>query len=294
VHLPNQHFGRYASSLREPFVITVHDLIRYFDMLRPGAVSIARPNMRDRLYLSADYAGVRRARAVIANSRATKSDIVRHLGIPGDQVFVIYLGIDHTQFRPVDRRLASSPYILFVGTEQPRKNFSMLLAAFSLIKSDCRFRDLKLLKVGAAGGVEAHFRESTNATIRRLGLEEDVIIAGRVPGEDLPAYYSGAMCLVMPSLSEGFGYPPLEAMACGCPVVISSCEALVEVAGDAAEVADVSSAEALAAAILPVMNDSARRRLLVERGLRRAADFSRERAAAQTRQVYTKFMELQD
>jgi|ERR1022692_276876 glycosyltransferase involved in cell wall biosynthesis len=293
VHLPNQHLGRYVLGLPEPFIITVHDLIRYFDMSNPEVVHITQPNLRDRLYLSKDYSAVCRATAVIANSSATKRDIVRHLGVSEDRVFVTYPGIDHERFRPVSRRLNAAPYILFVGVEQPRKNFSMLLAAFSLIKRDPRLRELKLLKIGAAGGVEAPFRESTTAAIARLGLEGDVIIVGRVPGEDLPAYYSGAQCLVMPSLAEGFGYPPLEAMACGCPVVISDCEALTEVAGDAAEVADVGSAESLAEAILLLLNGSAKRHQLVERGLRRAAEFSCARTAMLTRQVYDALPELQ-
>jgi glycosyltransferase involved in cell wall biosynthesis len=293
LHLPNQHLGRYVTRLTEPFVITVHDIIRYFDMSAPESALIAPPDLRDRLYLTADYSGVRRATAVIANSNATKQDIVRHLGVSEERVFVTYLAIEHSHFRPVGHRINTFPYILFVGVEQPRKNFQALLAAFSIIKRNRRFQDLKLLKIGSAGGVEARFREATNAAITRLGLKDDVIIVGRVPYEDLPAYYSGAQCLVMPSLSEGFGYPPLEAMACGCPVVISDCAALIEVARDAAEVADVGSAESLADSILGVLLDPVGRDRLVERGLLRAAEFTRARMAMQTREVYKAMRDLQ-
>ena len=286
VHLPNQHFGRYAAFLNEPYVITVHDLIRYLDMRSHGLPLIERADVRDKLYLRADAVGIRRATAVIANSEATKRDIVRHLAIPEDRVFVTHLAVDHSHFRPVDRRVADFPYLLFVGTEQPRKNFGTLLEAFSALKRDTRLRDLRLVKVGSAGDRDGSLRRATAATITRLGLERDVLMVGRVPYKDLPAYYSGAQCFVMPSLAEGFGYPSLEAMACGSPVVVSDCDALTEVAQDAAEIADASSVESLAESLCRVLLDPARREQLRVRGLRRAAGFTTARMAKATRAVY--------
>jgi glycosyltransferase involved in cell wall biosynthesis len=286
VHFPNHHMGRYALFLGRPYIITVHDLIRYFD-LRGRTVLIHRPNLRDRIYLSLDYAGIRRAPAIIAISHTTKRDLVRHLGIPEERIFVVYHGVDHDLFRPVEERPIDEPYILFVGSEHPRKNLFTLLKAFKLLKGmDRRFRHLKLVKVGAAGGGEAPFRERTLKAIAQLGLDGDVVFAGVVPDEELPAYYSGAECLVFPSLYEGFGFPVLEAMASGCPVIVSSAGSLPEVAGDAALVVEPLDARALAEAMHALLTDGSLRRRLVQRGLKRASQFSWEKAARETEAVY--------
>lgn len=287
VHLPNHHLGRYALFLRQPYVITVHDLIRYFD-LRGYALYIHRPNARDRFYLRLDYEGIRRAPAIIAVSETTKRDLIRHLGIPEERIFVVYEGIDHSLFRPVERRLVDYPYILFVGSEHPRKNLVTLLRALRLLKDrNGRFRDLKLVKVGAAGGAEAPFRLRTLEAVRELGLERDVVFTGTVPDEDLSAYYSGAEAYVSPSLYEGFGFPPLEAMACGCPVIVANAGAQPEVVGDAALVVDPHDPEALAAALEELLTDESLQRDLVQRGLQRAAQFTWERAARETEAVYS-------
>lgn len=286
LHFPNHHMGRYGLFLRQPYVITVHDLIRYFDMKGYGTY-IHRPNLRDRIYLNMDYAGIRRAAAIIAISETTKRDIVRHLGYPEERIFVVYHGIDHDLFRPVEERPIEEPYVLFVGSEHPRKNLPALLRAFKLVKdSDSRFRHLKLVKVGAAGGREAPFRQYTLRAMAEIGLDGDVVFAEGVPDHELPAYYSGAEVLVNPSLYEGFGFPPVEAMACGCPVIVSKAGALPEVVGDAGLVVDPNDPLALAEAIRQVLTDSSLRRRLVEAGLRRAAQFTWERCARETEQVY--------
>jgi glycosyltransferase involved in cell wall biosynthesis len=286
VHFPNHHMGRYGLFLGRPYIVTVHDLIRYFDLKGWGPY-IHRPNLRDRLYLNLDYAGIGRAAAIIAISEATREDIVRYLGYPRERIFVVYHGVDHDLFRPVEERPLEEPYILFVGSEHPRKNLPTLLEAFKLLKAEGRrFRHLKLVKVGAAGGGEAPFRQQTLQALARLGLDGDVLFVEGVPDHQLPAYYAGAEVLVNPSLYEGFGFPPLEAMACGCPVIVSSAGALPEVAGEAALVVDPSDPRALAEAIRQVLTDPSLRRRLVERGLRRAAQFSWERCARETEQVY--------
>jgi glycosyltransferase involved in cell wall biosynthesis len=285
LHLPNHHLGRYGCFLAVPYIVTVHDLIRYFDFKGWGPF-IHRPNLRDRLYLGLDYAGIRRATAILAVSHTTKRDLVHYLGIPAERIVVTYEGIDHARFRPVTRRLVDPPYLLFVGSEHPRKNLATLLMALRLLKDQARFRDLTLVKVGAAGGREAPFRRQTLASIAALGLEGDVRFTGRVPDEDLPAYYAGAACLVLPSRYEGFGFPPLEAMACACPAIVSSTGALPELAGDAALVVDPRDPRALARAIAALLSDDCLRRELVERGLRRARRFSWERTAEETLAVY--------
>ncbi len=154
IHFPNHHLGRYGNYLKTPFIITVHDLIRYFDMMSYETF-IHPPNSRDRFYLNLDYRGIKKATRIIALSQATKNDLVQHLGISDDRISVVYAGIDHNLFRPVSERIYGDPYILFVGSEHPRKNFTAVVKAFALLRMEHRFKDLKLVKVGSAGGQEA-------------------------------------------------------------------------------------------------------------------------------------------
>ncbi len=284
IHFPNHHFGRYGLFLKIPYIITVHDLIRYFD-LKGYSTFIHRPNFRDKVYLSLDYKGIKKAFRIIAVSETTKHDLIRHLGIPEERISVIYEGIDHRIFKPVKQRLVDFPYLLFVGSEHPRKNFIGLLKAFSRLKKE-GFKDLKLIKVGKEGGAEANFREKTLKAIRELGLEMEVIFTEHVPGKDLPAYYSGAECFILPSYCEGFGFPLLEAMACGCPAIISNRASLPEISGGAAIEVDPDDEEELARALYRVLTEDELRKSLIRKGIQRAARFSWERTAQQTLLVY--------
>ncbi|MDQ4129763.1 MAG: glycosyltransferase family 4 protein, partial [Actinomycetota bacterium] len=284
-HLTHHHLARYGPLIGRPYLLTVHDLIRYFD-LRGFGVFINPPNLRDRICLRLDYRGFVTATAIISVSRTTKWDLTRHLGIPPDRIFVVHEGLDHDLFRPVERRLVDSPYVLFVGSEHPRKNLATLLRAFAALKRERRFRSLRLVKVGAAGSSEAPFRAPTRELVHELGLERDVVFTEEVPDEDLPAYYSGAACLVLPSRYEGFGFPPLEAMACGCPVVISSAGALAEVAGEAALRVAADDVDGFRAAMRAVVTEPSLSSGLRERGFNRAREFSWERAARDTALVY--------
>lgn len=285
LHLPNHHLGRYGVFLRRPYLVTVHDLIRYFDLNGLGPF-IHRPNMRDRLYLRLDYAGVRHATALIAVSERTKRDLCTHLGIPEDRVFVVYEGVDHGVFRPLPGRPLEEPYVLFVGSEHPRKNLATVLRAFAALKREPRFRELRLLKVGSAGGREGPFRARTQRAVADLGLERDVVFREGISDEELARCYSNAACLVMPSFYEGFGFPPVEAMACGCPVVVSTAGSLPEIAADAALLVEADDAAALTDAVRRTLTEEGTRRELIKRGLRRAAEFSWERTARETTAVY--------
>lgn len=285
LHLTHHHLARYAALRGRPFVVTVHDLIRWHD-LTGRAVYIARPGARDRLGLRLDYRALRRAAALIAVSHATRRDLVTLLGISPERVHVVHEGLDHARFRPVPARPVQGRYVLFVGSEHPRKNLVTLLRAFAELKRSARFRDLRLVKVGEAGTGEAPFRRRTLAVVRDLGLERDVVFAERVPDEALPGYYSGAAVLALPSLAEGFGLPPLEAMACGCPVVTSTAGALPEVTGGAALRVPPTDSAALSRALEEVLTDEGCAAALRDRGLRRAATFTWERTAHETLAVY--------
>jgi len=285
VHLPNHHLGRYGNFLKIPFIITVHDLIRYFDMMDYDTF-IHPPNGRDRFYLNLDYRGIKKAARIIAVSQATKNDLVQHLGVSDDQVSVVHCGVDHSLFHPVSERMYGDPYILFVGSEHPRKNFAAVVKAFALLKLERKFKGLKLVKVSPAGGREGEFRRRTMMLIDALDLHRDVVFTDFVPAANLPAFYCGAQVYVLPSLYEGFGLPVLEAMACGCPVITSNISSLPEVTGDAAVKVAPQDVDGLAQAISRVLEDSQLRKDLIEKGLKRASEFSWQKMARETQAVY--------
>ncbi|MBA7590441.1 D-inositol-3-phosphate glycosyltransferase [subsurface metagenome] len=290
VHLPNQHLGRYGNFLKVPYIITVHDLIRYYDLedSEEDNALIYLPNRRYRYYLNLDYEGIRKATRIIAVSQSTKDDLIEHLGIADERISVVYEGIDHSLFRPVSHRIYNHSYILFVGSEQPRKNFTTLLKAFSQLKSEPRFKKLKLVKVGKAGGRGVDFRSQTIDVVESLHLSSEVIFTDFVPETDLPAYYSGAEVFVLPSLYEGFGFPVLEAMACGCPVITSNTSSLPEVVGKAGIMVDPHNTDSLAQAMWRVLTDSKLRDNMIRKGLEQSKRFSWEKAAEQTLEVYNK------
>jgi glycosyltransferase involved in cell wall biosynthesis len=173
----------------------------------------------------------------------------------------------------------AAPYVIYVGTLQPRKNLMVLLDAFTSLVGEGR--DLHLAIVGKKGWLY----EPLFARVRELGLEERVHFPGYVPQSDLPALLSGARLFVLPSLYEGFGLPILEAMACGTPVVCSAVASLPEVAGDAAILVNPQDTAQLTQALARVLDDDALRQQLVRKGLDRVAHFSWERCARQTLEV---------
>jgi glycosyltransferase involved in cell wall biosynthesis len=188
-------------------VVTVHDLIRDRDWAERGRRPplIHRPNARDGAYLRLDAAGLRRAAALIAVSDHTRREVVEQLGVAPERVHVVYEGVDRSVYRPAQRRLLDRPYVLYVGSEQPRKNLETLFRAFAAVRAATGRADLALVKVGGPGGPEAPFRNRTLEHARAAGLGDELLITGRVSVDELVAWYSGALCLVLPSRHEGFG-----------------------------------------------------------------------------------------
>jgi glycosyltransferase involved in cell wall biosynthesis len=276
VHLPNQHFARYATSLKKRPIVTVHDVARL-------CFEFDEESTREKSLLKLDVRGIKRAAHIIAVSQNTKHDLVRYLKVPEDKVSVVYNGVDHNIFKPCPKKPIDEPYILYVGSERPRKNLPRLLQAFSKIRAD--FPSLKLLKVGSPGR-SYEFRKQTLREVESLRIGDDVTFVDHIPEDDLPYYYSCASLLAYPSLYEGFGLPPLEAMACGCPVVTSNISSLPEVVGDAASMIDPYSVDALAKAMAEILVNVRLRGEMVERGLTRAKRFSWERTAEETLKVY--------
>ncbi len=285
VHLPNHHLGRFGLGISQPFILTVHDLIRYFDLTgRFAEPLIHRPKGWDRALLRLDYRGVQRAAKVIASSQYTKQDLVRYLGLDPGRIDVVHLGIDSNFSPRPGGRSPEERYLLYVGAEHPRKNLPFLLRVFKELKHG--FPGLKLVKVGRAGGGEADFRAATMHVVRQLGLETDVLFREFVSQEELVSLYSNAAVFCFPSLYEGFGWPPLEAMACGCPVVASSTTAIPEVVGDGGHLCPPDDARAWVSAIGLILEDTAVARALSERGLARAREFSWEEAVGKVLAVY--------
>jgi glycosyltransferase involved in cell wall biosynthesis len=233
---------------------------------------------------------VRRADHILADSSATKVDLVELYGTPPEKITVLLSGVD-ARFRRVDDvsalsqvrgryRLPSTPYIFAVGTVQPRKNYGRLIQALARLRD--AGHDVDLVIAGGRGWLEDPIYE----TMRTTGMDGHVLFIGFAAEEDLPALYSDAVCVATPSLYEGFGLPVLEAMACGTPVVTSNVSSLPEVAGDAALTVTPTDLEALTEALRQLITDTTRREALISQGYERARQFTWEASARQLQQIY--------
>ena len=227
-----------------------------------------------------------RADAVIVVSAYTGGLVQERFGLPADRVRCIPNGV-HERFHPAEdvegiqgvaaRYGIQPPYLLFVGTMEPRKNLVRLVEAFGRTGSGpVREHTLVLAGKPVWGAEELH------AAVARMGADVRIRMPGYVATDDLPALYAGATAFLFPSLVEGFGIPPLEAMACGCPVLTSATPALIEVVGDAAMTVDPHDTDAIAEGIRRLVEDRDLRDRLRTRGVRRAKEFSWDRTAAET------------
>lgn len=228
------------------------------------------------------------AHAVIAVSQSTKKDAVRLCRLDEAKIKVIYHGVSR-HFRPAGPEAVSAvrqsyglpgSFVLSVGTIEPRKNLTSLLEVCHVLSTGGA--PPKLVIVGTKGWLHGGFFRR----LRELGLEDEIILTGYVPDEDLPALYSAADLFVYPSLYEGFGLPVLEAMACGAPVITSNVSSLPEVAGEAALLVDPTSVEELVAATRSVLESKELRDELRAKGFKQAAKFSWETTARETLSVY--------
>ena len=278
VHLPNQNFARYALFLKNPFIVTVHDLVRF-------CFGFARETVSERILLKLDIRGIKRASHIIAISQNTRNDLIKYLKIPDDRISVIYNGVDHSIFKPYDVKLLNKPYILYIGSERPRKNLDRLFAAFAKLKGE--FPELKLVKVGTPGRSEK-YRRDTMKKLGSLGITRDIIFIDHMPELELAYYYSSATLLAYPSFYEGFGLPPLEAMACGCPVITSNTSSLPEVVGEAGIMVNPYDTDSLVKAMRQVLTDAKLRDDMIRKGFEQSKRFSWEKTARETLEVYNK------
>lgn len=263
-------------------VITVYDLtvLKFPELHYRKRILEMRENFRR----------IARSDAVIAVSENTRQDLLLLTDLEPSKIEVIYGGIS-SNFTPVEGEAVLDEvvahyglperFILFVGTLEPRKNIEGLINAFAWVKE--RWRDVPpLVLVGRVGWLGSEVLDR----IRKLEASGDVTALGFVDDRDLPTLMRRASIFVFPSLYEGFGLPPLEAMACGTPVVASNAPALPEVLGDAAILVDPYDVEALGRAMRRLINDQVLRKEMIVRGFERTQLFTWERAARQTWELY--------
>ncbi|HUB69875.1 MAG TPA: glycosyltransferase family 1 protein [Acidimicrobiales bacterium] len=281
VHMPFPVVPQMA----KPLVVTVHDagFALYPEAYPPRGLRFHRRGLE----MAAARAGL-----VITDTRAAADEILAHSAIRPDQMRVVHLGVDHIGADP--RRtdevlhrygLSGGPYVLWVGSLEPRKNVGVLVKAFVKLAKANKV-SARLAMVGPLGWLH----EGLVAEADKALLGERLLVLGEVSDEELRCLYAGASSLAVPSLHEGFGFPVLEAMAQGTPVVCSDIAALAEVSGGAAILVPPPDVDRWATSLEEVLSDPALRARLAEAGRERAEQFSWEKMATGTHAVYEELL----
>jgi glycosyltransferase involved in cell wall biosynthesis len=267
--------------LKLPLIITIHDVIhlrfpQYFSSLKRAYA---------RWMLSR---ACRQAHAILTISEQTKRDLIEMLGAQEDKIFITYSGISQRYFQSLSetqesefRRIRSLPedYLLYVGNLKPHKNVSGLIVAWANLPDSVR------PPLVIAGAKIDQYGE-LNRLVHELHGETEVFFTGNLPDEEMPALYQCALAYVQPSWYEGFGAPPLEAMASGIPVTVSNRGASPEISGHAALIFDPADTSDFATTLATLINDSDLRQTLIEKGLKHAAKYTWDRFARKTLEVY--------
>lgn len=263
-------------------VITVHDLnfLHYPQFLTTES---------RRYYNDQIERAVRQADHILADSAATRDDLVRMLGVAADKVTVHMLGVDESFRPPPPDELAlfrqqldlPAEYLLFLGTFEPRKNVSGLLEAYQLLRHRLASAPPLVL-----AGTRGWLFDETMALVKKLGIDDHVIWRENIPQAALPTLYHLACALVLPSFYEGFGFPPLEAMACGTVPIVSNRSSLPEVVGDVGLQINPDDPAELAQALYHVLTEPEWVEAMRRAGLQRAATFTWEQTACIVRTVY--------
>lgn len=265
-----------SAGMTAPFFCPATSVLVLFDLQH-----INQPQNFSRFYLpflrSIIFLSAKSADGVVTISEQAKKDITRHYRVPAQRVAVTHLGVDHDLFTPRpspdmkairDSNKLPERFLLYAASSLPHKNHERLLQAFALVRKTVP--GLGLVLIGARDQGEAVLRRK----IQALDLEQEVVLLGWLPFEHVPVLYRSCDAFVYPTLHEGFGLPIIEAMACGAPVVCSHIEPLIEVAGDAALFVDPHDPVAIAEGIATAVKDGATRKLLIEKGLERARQFT--------------------
>ncbi len=268
-----------------PVVVTIHDLI-------PLLLPAYRGDWRVQAYMRLVAASARRAAVVLTDSEASRRDILEHLRLAPDRVRTVYLAADEA-YRPqlpdavdaVRRRLGLPPrYVLYFGGFDVRKNLRAVFAAFAEAAS--HVPDVGLVVAGRLPARDTAFTPDPRRLADEAGVADRTVFVGWVDEADKPALYAGAEAFLFPSRYEGFGLPPLEAMACGTPVIASRAASLPEIVGDGGLLYDADDVAGMAAGLAAVLTDATRRAALAEKALAQARRFSWAWTAQETLRAY--------
>jgi glycosyltransferase involved in cell wall biosynthesis len=289
VHIP---LNRVPMLMIRPYVVTIHDMVNLFYSER----TISAPHMYLRQFRF--RRGLTRASRVIAVSEATKRDVENLLAVPPGRITRVYnapdpgfLGRDPAEGEEERRKIMERyqidrPFLLYAGAIRHHKNIPRLVEAFAVLREQLAahpvYGDLRLVIIGDTISQYPAVRQA----VLKSKMEHAVRFLGFVPFDTLRCFYEAAAAFVFPSRHEGFGLPPLEAMACGTPVVTSNVSSLPEVAGDAAMLVNPGNVFDIARGIRDVLTDEPLRAELIRRGRAQAARFSWERSAQQVLEIY--------
>jgi glycosyltransferase involved in cell wall biosynthesis len=288
VHIP--HLFWMPRSLPCPYVVTVHDVLEHMYRAHDGS------SLRRSLHFHLTRRVLSGAGRILAVSTFTKNEIEKLFGIPGSHIEVVYNAIDERFLRGhasdsdrqvlAERYLVTYPFLLYAGRISPHKNLVRIIEAFSALRTELekedKFPDLKLIIIGD----ELSKHPDLRRTVIRSGVQNDVRFMGFVPIEMLRIFYDAAKIFVFPSLYEGFGLPPLEAMAHGTPVVTSNTSSLPEVVGNAAVLVNPENVFEIMRALHRVLLDQGVRDKIKQRGYEQAQKFSWEASARRVLEIY--------
>ena len=288
VHIP--HLFWMPRGLPCPYVVTVHDVLEHMYRARD------RSSLRRLLHFHLTRRVLKGAGRILAVSKFTKNEIEKLFGIRGSRVEVVYNAIDERFLRGhasendrqilAERYLVTYPFLLYAGRISPHKNLVRIIEAFSALKGELekegKFPDLKLIIIGD----ELSKHPDLRRTVIRSGVQNDVRFMGFVPIEMLRVFYDAAKIFVFPSLYEGFGLPPLEAMAHGTPVVTSNTSSLPEVVGNAAVLVNPENVFEIMRALQHVLLDPALRDKIKQRSYEQTKKFSWDKSAQRILEVY--------
>ncbi|HOV91096.1 MAG TPA: glycosyltransferase family 1 protein [Syntrophorhabdaceae bacterium] len=265
-------------------IVTIHDVFHFafYNQL----------NLSQKMYAKIVMsAATRLSDKIITVSEFSKSEIVKYTGVDSNKINVIYNGIDTKKFSTIQNQeflenvrqkyRLSNQFLLFVGNVKPHKNLHGLIKAFGLLKKHKKLEEFNLVIVGKKEGFITGDKE-IERLINELSLEPFIKFTGFVMDNDLPAIYNLASALIFPSFYEGFGFPPIEAMACGCPVIASNTASLPEVCGDAVLYVDPNKTEDIAQKIELLLTNKSLIDRLKEMGFQRVRQFTWEKCAAET------------
>ncbi|MDP3947805.1 MAG: glycosyltransferase family 1 protein [bacterium] len=273
---------------RAPRVITFHDLsfLHYPELF----------GFRQRVWhwLQNYRAQALEADRIVAVSEFTKSDLINLLGIPEERIRVVYSGVSDI-FQPQKEEAVAEfrarhglarPFLLYLGTIEPRKNLRAVIRAFNLLKEERAFADLELVLAGPRGWLYAEILGEAHDS----PFKGNIRFFGQVRSEERPLLYAAAALFIYPSFFEGFGFPPLEAQACGTPAVVSNRTSLPEIFGDSVALVDPWRIEEIADAAHRLLADESARRATMEAGLKNAARFRWPRAAEKMRKIFAELV----